>query len=431
MPCAVVNDKGLFCQPGHASLSSESLEAVALACAGHELGRSFAERLRACCEPPEPTANGAAYPAGHAYALKLAPGGYGHSTRPWEVDSAALRDAWTNLAGLRADWNKARPCLARGSWPGSAAGFGAPKGPGNLGEALAWVEAFVPRASAMARHLAARFRDLPPGWQADGGDAFAIWMHGEKAGFMSDTKRPVGAASARLFESAEAARLKANALGFGLPRRGAAAIVRLRVEVVDILSSDSGASAHGPRMDMARREAEELRDSLDSASLDEITRALGLHPSPDSGASLGSEPGGAIAAEPPLGLAGRDEGCACWVDWGGSGPRQGFVNARGELGSLLGATLKATPMAAAKRSPGSGLVTVARVACQPVEIVAPLGSPNLGILRDAIAFEADAARAAALARQDRAILAARAQSLSDARCSDSSGSKDGRGKRRL
>lgn len=406
MPSAAVNDNGFFCKPGHACLSAEVLETVAQACESFDRGRSFSKLLRASCTQEKMAPNVGPYPIGYIYRFILAPGSFGHSTHAWDIDARLLRSAWMNLAQLRTDWNKVQPVLVRSALPGATPTHGAAKSLEHLNKALLCMEAFIPRASAMKRYLDARTFDLAPGWQAEGGAAFAIWMTAPKPGFMSDTKRPVGAAAARLFESVEAARLKAKALSFGGLRRGPAAIVRLRIEVVDIESIDPGASSHGPRMAMARREAEALHESLMDASLDEIERALG-----DASPCATVSPAPACALKSKNDLSGRDEGFACWVDWGSLGPLQGFINARGAPGSLLGATLKATPAAAAKQTAGLGLATVTRIACCPEKIEILIGDPDLSKLHSSIVHEAQTLHARVLARQKRDALLARANEL--------------------
>lgn len=397
MPSSAANAKGLFCKPKRMSVHAESFELVAQACEGHATGRNFIALLRKLSWPGTMPGGAQLYPAGWFMCHQLCPGGYGHRTHAWEQSASELRKAWSDLLELRSRWDSVHLGLLSGAWPRTGAALLAPPGPATLREACAEIESFIPRQAAMKRHLGAVFADLEPGWEARGGEAYAIWMGGAKLGFMSDTKRPVGAAAARLFESVEAAAHKLRAVHLGASQRRAA-IVRMRVELVAIESSEPGSSAHGPRMAIASREARELEDSLIEASLDEITRALGEVSEPGSFPHAPRDP-----------VAGRQEGFACWVD--GAGGQKGFVNPLGEVGSLQSATLKATAEAAARRG-STGQITIVRVACWPVAIEGLTGTPDLSRLAAAIAWEEEAERREALARQSAQALRERARVLS-------------------
>lgn len=394
MPSSAANSQRLFCSPVHAHVKSESFEAVAQACEAHLLGRDFAKLLRTLSRPLPSPPGATPYPFGHTQCLQHCPGGYGHRTHAWEQSASELRQAWTDLLALRSLWNLVRPQLLSGAWPVSPAAFLAPPGP-TLKEACSAIESFIPKEAAMKRHLGAIFTDLEPGWEAQGGVAFAIWMGGPKQGFMSDTKRPVGAAAARLFESTEAAAHKLRALHLGLSHERAA-IVRMRVEIVGIESSEPGAHGHAPRMAIAKREARELEDSLNQASLDDIARALGA-----------DVPASPIPHQRDT-LSGRQEGFACWID--GPGGHGGFINPFGDKGSLLSATLKATAEAAFRRGSG-GPATIVRVTCQPVAIERIVGEPDVTRLKASIACEEEVVRCEALARQSAETLRERAREL--------------------
>lgn len=323
------------------------------------------------------------------------PSGFGNETVQWNMSADTLRahldafealhqSAAAELAGLRVD--------AAAKERESAF----------LGE--------LPKKTAFAKFKALAINELEEGWEAKGGEAWAIWMgSARELGYMDDKKRPSGAASARLFESSAAALRTAKAAKFGSDR-GPAAIVRLRVECIEIVSSEQGASCTAVRQQMARQESLEILESMETASLDQIREALG---------EPMASPKPALTAPEEGSLAGRENGYACWVDVNArvSGYARdgasGFVNIRGDLGPLTGAVLKATASAAG-HSHGywGGQTSVVKVSCWPVGIDETIGEPNVANLRAAIDWEQAQAAEAALKKQDSDTLRARAEALS-------------------
>lgn len=322
------------------------------------------------------------------------PSGFGNETVQWAQSAQGLRAHWeafealtqsasADLAGLRVDE--------------------AAKARENA------LMAALPKKTALAKMKSLAINELEEGWEAKGGEAWAIWMgSARELGYMDDKKRPAGAASARLFESSAAALRTAKAAKFGSDR-GPASIVRLRVECVEIVSSEQGASCSAVRQQMARQESLEIAESMEEASLDQIRAALG-EPT--------ASPKPTLAAPEEGSLAGRENGYACWVDAGvslgyGRQGASGFVNIRGVLGPLTGAVLKATT-SAAEHNHGywGGQTSVVKISCWPVGIDETIGEPNVANLRAAIEWEQAQAAEAALKKQDSDKLRARAEELS-------------------
>lgn len=397
MPTSVKNDKGLFSRPSAVHVDADAFEAVAAACSGDPLAQAWVDSARAASFPQKIQwlARAEAYPLGHALAFELIPGGFSNETHLWAPSSSELLARWGTLATLRSEWDALSKKLKH-------------KG---VDVQIDQLRKQLPTSAALARARQCVLEDLGFGWEARGGMAWAIWMGvpGE-CGYMDDHKRPAGAASARLFESAAAAERTANAAKFG-SIRGPAAIVRVRVECVAVAASPKGARCESPRLAIAEREARELLDFLEEASLDDIRLALG-----EPSAAL-SGPAAAPPPPPPApSLAGRQTGYACWVDPIAPGPNDigsagGFVNIRGDLGPLAGAVLKSSCSPAA----WAASVSFVQVACSPDAIESLIGQPWLDPVRLAIDTERSQAAAASLARQSADALRQRAAALSSGR----------------
>lgn len=310
--------------------------------------------------------------------------GFGNETAQWSAPAAQLAKHWETLAEIA---------------QGAAAALSGLAG-GKVEEARKNLMKELPTKAAMAKMKSAAVQDLEEGWEAKGGEAWAIWMgSAREQGYMDDKKRPGGAASARLFESSAAALRTAKLAKFGADR-GPASIVRLRVECVEITSSAEGSSCSAVRMQMAKREAQEISESMESASLDQIRQALG-EPT--------SEPAQALAAPEAGSLAGREDGYGSWVDEAGNQSKGGFLNIRGEAGPLTGAVLKSS--AAGAKGLGYWQASVIKVSCWPVAIDETIGEPKDQSVRAAIEWERAAAEESALKKQDADALRARAQAL--------------------
>lgn len=386
MQTIVKNEKGLFASPSSSSVDGSKFDALRKAAAGKPELLDWLAGFEAACLRNE---WGSGKHRRSALMLSNTLGGLGNETATWDIAAMDLRAWWDRLEELRSSLP-----AALGSWK--------PDG-GFASEGLDEIDAALPKKAAVARAKAMVLEELEAGWEAKGGQAWAIWMGSPREqGYMDDKKRPAGAAGARLFESAAAAMRTAKAAKFG-GERGPAAIVRLRVECVKIESSEPGSPCAAVRSHMARREALEIQESLEEASIDDIRRALG-EPVAD----------GAPAAEAPAegSLAGREEGYACWIEGQAGSWREdsGFVNIRGAVGPLTGAVLKPTVKGAQQKG-WSGQSSIVRVACWPVAIDDLVGEPIVASLSCAIAWEQEQAASDALRKQDAQTLKARAQAL--------------------
>lgn len=395
MPTTVANEKGLFSSPLHCHIDGKSFDVLTKASSADAESNAWLSRLLAIA--PRDVQLGSSFIRHRGGSAPLfmqnLPGGFSNETTQWDMSSSELIARWRDVAELIAQWPGVSKRLC--TLPGAEAHVK------SLGECL-------PKKAILDRIKNCVLKDLEPGWEADGGAAWAIWMGSPRElGYMDDKKRPAGAASARLFESPAAAERTAKAAKFGSDR-GPAAIVRLRVECIAIESSDPGASCEAPRRKMAQREAQELIDSLEEASLDDIRRALGEQVVSDRSS---------LAQPPATGsLAGREEGFACWVDRTSShsldARKSGFVNIRSGLGPLTGAVLTSSAKASAQKSGyWAGETSVVKVACWPEAIESVIGEPNRISIDAAIAWESEQAAQAALSRQNADTLKARANAL--------------------
>lgn len=385
MPTTVKNDKGLFSSPATNYLNAEDFEAIKTTLHDKPEWQSWLAEFVAACHLQYHGWSKESYPKRHTYQLSNVPGGFSNETHLWSQTPEELRAIWKRSADLRASMPSFKNL------------------PAHLNEALKSLESALPKKATFERMNGFILTHLEPGWEAVGGEAWAIWMgSARELGYMDDKKRPAGAAAARLFESQAAAERTARAARFGSDR-GPAAIVRLVVECEAIVESDPGATCAAPRHQIAQRESREIADSLEEASLDDIRRALGESPSE----SIPS------AEPPPEGsLAGRETGFACWVDSDHGRVDCGFSNIRGDLGPLTGAILKPNAKAASQAS-GSwrGRASVVQVSCRPVSIDALIGEPQVSALKAAIAWEGQQAAEAALQKQSADALKQRAAAL--------------------
>ena len=384
MPVMLKNEKGLFARQERLSIVDADDFARLSALAASRpcpAAQPWLADLRGVCED---AGSGWGKSKRTLMCLGNMPGGFVNESQPWAVDRSGLARSWEAYGRLREGWAAARSELAAA---------------GAQEKTLAEMDKALPSKAALAKLSKLSVEEREPGWQAKGGLAWAVWMGSERElGYMDGKKRPAGAASARLFESAAAATRTAKAADFG-GERGPAAIVRLRVECVAIERERGSPKCDPVRLQMARREAEELRDSLEESSLEQIRHALG-----EASSAMSSEP----APEPPPAgsLAGREEGFACWV---GGQDEGGFLNIRSGTGPLTGALLHAN--LAKSMQAGWGDMAVVRVACWPEAIEAKIGEPNASSLGAAIAWEQEVARAEALRRQDADALRRRASEL--------------------
>jgi hypothetical protein len=394
MPCIVKNEKGLFAGASAAWMKTSNMEALEKAAskANDESAKAWLASLREVfCKRERKTQWGHSIDELHALPI---PGGLGNETAQWDQGAVELQEAWVKMEACVLARPKALAALDK-----AAAGNEV------LKHHLKNLDDQLPKKATMARVRKYTLEDLVPGWEARGGDAWAIWMGSPREqGYMDDKKRPAGAASARLFESAAAAERTAKAAKFGSDR-GPAAIVKLRVEALEIVSSEKGSKCEAVRQCIAEREGQEIRSALEEASLDDIRLALGEAPS--------SEPQERLIAPQEGSLAGREDGYACWVDVDHERcSKRGFVNIRSELGPLTSAVLKPTEKAAAQKSSYWGEVSVVKVSCSPVEIAALIGEPALSSVNAAIAWEQSVAASEALRKQDADTLRQRAAALS-------------------
>lgn len=393
MTCIVKNEKGLFASPSHEYIATAAVEGAQKV--AEHLGDEVAKQWLADLRKAYPTTEQRGYWKNQSTVLVSAPvpGGMGNETAKWEQSASDLRSSWDALERLASSRAKALAGLdkAAQSLP-------------TLAEQLKAIDDGLPKKALWARVKKYTLEELEPGWEAKGGDAWAIWMGSPREqGYMDDKKRPAGAASARLFESAAAAERTAKAAKFG-GDRGPAAIVKLRVQALEIVSSQPGAKCEAVRQTIAAREAQDIRDALEEASLDDIRLALG---------EPASEPQEALEAPAEGSLAGREDGYACWVDFSHQEhARSGFVNIRSQLGPLTSAVLKATEKAASQKTTYWGESTIVKVSCSPVEISAVIGEPALSSVKAAIAWEQSVAASEALKKQDADTLRQRAQALS-------------------
>lgn len=398
MPTTVANDKGLFATDSDSRMPAHVYEGLKLACGGAPRCKAWVESLRPLLKLENTHWKSDVYPSSHNYTLSLMPGGYSNETQLWDERPQDLRASWSSMLALRKEWESVSKLLAKADWPEAVQARALQLGLGELGDAILTIDHILPKKAALEKALACNFTDLAPGWEAEGGDAYAIWMgSARELGYMDDKKRPAGAASARLFESAAAASRTAKAARFGVGgSRGPAAIVKLAVEPVDILFAQ-GSSGEAPRSAISELEAAEISAALEEASPEEIAQALG-----------GEQP--AMPAPPQIGRAGCQLGYASWIDRPklSEGP-QGFVNIRSELGPLTSAVLSLHEHFAHSKTGAGGCVV--KVALRPVEIMERLGAPKTSGLEACIAWEAESARRAALAKQTGQALRERAAAL--------------------
>ena len=390
MPIIIKNEKGLYATSSIIRIGAVDFEAVKSAYGADEDCARWCAKFEGMMVKEGLYWGAKKYPESYWFTCPDVPSGFGNETQQWHKTESELRAWWREIGELRADFSKWSKKLAKKTDFAS--------------KSMDAVEKFIPKAANIAKWEGFFLESLDPGWEAKGGSAWAIWMgSARQQGYMDDKKRPAGASGARLFESEAAAMRTAKAAKFGSDR-GPAAIVRMGVQCQEISHSEPGALCEAPKQQMALREARELQDYLEEASLDDIRMALGESPSER-----------APKAEAPVAgsLAGGEDGFACWVDVvGAESKRGGFLNIRNELGPLLGAALRPTLEAAKNKSAYWGAHTsVVRVSCAPLSIDAKIGEPQVASLAAAIDWESKVASEAALEKQGAQALRSRAKAL--------------------
>lgn len=313
--------------------------------------------------------------------LQAWPSGWANAQQAVKTSMAEVKKEWEVVAKARALLPKAAPALKK------------------IGRELAELDESIPKAPAIKRMGAWTVEEAGPEAAARSAEAFAIWMGGPRElGYMDGKKRPAGAASARLFESAGAALRTAKAAGFDV-RRGPAAIVRLLIEPLEVVGESRGMNA--VRAELSRIESEALERSMEEASLERLREALGEAPPPE------------IQTIEEDSLAGAEEGYARWtVGWREN--EAGFLNYDTTPGPLGGAMLHATEAQARQQGYYQTSATedgVAKVRARPIEICERLGEPNVKELSKAIEIERDREQAEALAKVGQEALKARAEAL--------------------
>ena len=391
MPTTIKNEKGLFLSSKLVGIDASMFESIASVLSSDPEGIQWIQTVRALTRIEQSYNSNHKgishkYPYNHFLYFSELPSGFGNETQLWESSSAKIRSNWNQLVELISQWSQLSKKIS----------------PLTHKDQLKYFKTAFPSSKTIQKALTYHFTDLTPGWEAQGGDAWAIWMgSAREQGYMDDKKRPAGAASARLFESPSAAARTARLAKFG-GDRGPAAIVRLHVECLDITSSDPGASCEAPRMIMAQREAHELMEAIEDASIDQIRRALG---EPTNQAQ------NVLTTPPESSLAGCEEGFACWVERDvGHCHSSGFVNIRYELGPLTSAVLK-KKAADARKNYWQGHTSIIKVGCRPIAIEELIGEPNVNSVESAIAWETEQAAINNLRKQDAQTLRDRAKAL--------------------
>lgn len=408
MSCAIKNEKGLSGRCERAYLASrDSLGKAQAKLASDTLlspnekdqAVELVEALLGLQKHPKPmyrSGRRPGQPAEEWATMSAWPSGWVNEQQPVGMTPQEARAEWALAQRIRAAMALGLPALEK------------------IGIPLSELEANAPKASSLKKTSAWTVEEAGAHLAANAGFAWAIWMGGARElGYMDDKKRPAGAASARLFESAAAASRTAKAARFG-GDRGPAAIVKLRIEPTDIVEASPGAGDE-VRMELASIEARSLESAMEEASLDRLREALGEGP--------GRE---APAPQPEGSLAGAESGFAVWRDTrekaafstpsggGDSSLGAGFINYKGELGPLVGATLHASAQKAKSAyyvGYGGARDAIVRVRSQPAEVCALIGEPNVKELQSAIEAEEERNTSAALAKADASALRARAASL--------------------
>lgn len=388
MTCAIKNEKGLngACYPialAKAESMREALKAARANPALSEAEKASATELANLILALPGRGSGRGREKDAWVCLRAWPSSWVNGQQPFAGTEEEARQEWEMVAKARALMSKALPAFEKVGW------------------SLKELDESLPKASAIKRMANWKVEAAGAQAAARAAQAWAVWMGGPRElGYMDGKKRPAGAASARLFESASAALRTAKAAKFG-GDRGPAAIVRLMIEPLEIVGDSNGLDA--VRSELARAEGEALERSMEEASLERLRQMLGEAPAaPVQTIEAGS-------------LAGAEEGYARWAGVGPGHPEveAGFLSYAGTPGPLAGALLHATERGA--RATGyyysSAEEGVVKVRARPMEICELIGEPNVKELGKAIEIERDREEAESLAKAGEGALKARAAAL--------------------